>query len=519
MGRILSPLALAIALTWVTAAHASASTVALDIAHYEPIGKGGRQAVYELVFAAAPGETNALVVEPGTNQFRVRDPGSTIATGANCRADAGDILCTGLGRLIVGTITLGDGDDSADVPGGLLVGGPGADTLRGRGDTYTHVRFDGGPGADVMSTEGGPGHVIYEGRPRGVDVTLDGVANDGEAGEGDNAGAGVANVLGSDHADLLDARGVSARLVGNGGDDRLIGSPGPDSLEDGPGNDTALGGDGNDVFRHHAGGDLYRGGDGARDEIYYYGTDSITVTLDDRPGDGVPGEGDDVGSDVEAVFTGDGDDRVVGSDGPNIVSTSYGSDAIDGRGGDDILLGGSDWPEFATSPVTTNTVTGGPGADRFVLHGPSDVIRADDGEADSIECAEAPVLVGLSADAIDTAPGCAPHPQMVSPRPGRGAARVDRRGRAVVRVACPKRSDIACAGSMRLMRGSKADARGRFAIPAGRSARVSLRLSSRALRLVRRGRRVRGWVHFTTRRDVPAVSATQQNGALTFKRR
>lgn len=81
---------------------------------------------------------------------------------------------------------------------------PGDDSIYGRGggDVLLGMagddELDGGRGADGLS--GGPGHdsVSYEGAP--VDVTLDGVANDGAAGENDNVLLDTEDVYGTESA-------------------------------------------------------------------------------------------------------------------------------------------------------------------------------------------------------------------------------------------------------------------------------------------------------------------------------
>src|SRR5204862_547399 len=97
---------------------------------------------------------------------------------------------------------------SGDANANVLTGGGGNDSL------------DGGFGADVLTGGGGVDTARYNARTAPVAVSLDGVANDGEAHEGDNVS--VENVLG-----------------GSGGD-RLTGGPGKDSMSGGGGNDTLL---------------------------------------------------------------------------------------------------------------------------------------------------------------------------------------------------------------------------------------------------------------------------------------
>ena len=192
------------------------------------------------------------------------------------------------------TIDAKGGDDLVEggLSGDYLTGGTGADTLRGQeGDDNLYAGdgndiLDGGPEADWIeddggddSVTGGPGsdtnkngpgrdtfaggdgsdRVNYEHRVNPVSVTLDGVADDGENGEGDNAqidveeafgGSGNDRIVGNAAANLLIGGGGNDSLVGGAGDDRIEGSEGDDtidtrdggydSIDCGPGNDTVL---------------------------------------------------------------------------------------------------------------------------------------------------------------------------------------------------------------------------------------------------------------------------------------
>lgn len=103
----------------------------------------------------------------------------------------------------------GGGDDDVlrgGSAGDTLVGGPGRDRLFGRGGNDDlqggddDDRLDGGAdddqlqgglGADVINGRSGTDTVVYVGRSGAVSVTFDDMANDGEAGEGDNVRSSV----------------------------------------------------------------------------------------------------------------------------------------------------------------------------------------------------------------------------------------------------------------------------------------------------------------------------------------
>jgi hypothetical protein len=134
--------------------------------------------------------------------------------------------------VIVGT----DGND-------VVTGTPVDDSLYGRAGNDALLglagddELDGGPGADGIS--GGAGaddSVSYTGAP--VNVTLDGQANDGAAGEGDNVLPDVEDIYGTDGPDVLVGSAAANTIDGNAGDDRITGGPGADSLIGGDGDDT-----------------------------------------------------------------------------------------------------------------------------------------------------------------------------------------------------------------------------------------------------------------------------------------
>jgi len=182
------------------------------------------------------------------------------------------------------TLNGGAGDDSLDGGGGTdtasyadalssvnvsLVsgsasGGDGADTLQGLenvigsayGDTLTgsavapntlygqsgNDTLDGGPepgpcsgiciGAAPDNLYGGPGAdtATYAGRTVPLQLTLDGVANDGAAGESDNVWGDVENVIGGTAGDVIVGNGLGNVLTGNRGSDQLDGAGGADTL-------------------------------------------------------------------------------------------------------------------------------------------------------------------------------------------------------------------------------------------------------------------------------------------------
>jgi hypothetical protein len=245
-------------------------------------------------YLAAPGETNHLTIEIRGDNYILTDPGAEIDGCERIDGDPHRVTCPvggEPGRGVRSKIDLGDGDDSfhgdttaaaarvvEEVYGGegndQLFGGHGGDHLDGGfgddlldgggGDTTSRDqpgyaggagtagifwdRLDGGPGADVL--RGGDGDfdsVLYSTRTEPVRANLDGLANDGQVGEGDLVAGDVEDISGGEGDDVLlgDARGNA--LDGAGGNDVLDGRGGF--------GDYAGGGNGDDTIYLQDGGD------------------------------------------------------------------------------------------------------------------------------------------------------------------------------------------------------------------------------------------------------------------------
>jgi Ca2+-binding RTX toxin-like protein len=210
-----------------------------------------------------------------------------------------DLICGGPTPVRTGP----DGGDLYE----LLLGGAGSDRIKGGGGP-DDVR--GGGGADVLSggrfadsVRGGPGADRVSGDSGGDELT------------------------GSDGADLMIGGNGRDRLFGNAGDDVEFGDAGPDILIGDKGDDTLRGGSDHDVadfaavFTAH--------GSGEND----------TATNVDLPEGLVasPLLGHDKVAGVEEVWTGSGDDQVVGTAKDETFYTSIGDDTVDGQGGTDTI--------------------------------------------------------------------------------------------------------------------------------------------------------------------------------------
>ena len=154
-------------------------------------------------------------------------------------------------------------------------GGAGDDALSS--DPMEHDSpdvIDGGPGRDSI-TDWMRGDPATE---QLVTVTLDGVADDGFPGEGDNVinmevveSYGSLRYAGTDGDDVAFASEVGnrAELTGKGGNDQLKGTDSADVLDGGPGADALTGGYGNDAITGGPGADTIVGDrDGRCNELH-----------------------------------------------------------------------------------------------------------------------------------------------------------------------------------------------------------------------------------------------------------
>lgn len=189
-----------------------------------------------------------------------------------------------------------------DQSGIVLIGNDGPNVLRGGwGDDV----LNGGGGADTLIGDRGIDVADYSSRSAPVSLTLDGQANDGEAGEHDSIASDVEDLIGGD------------------GDDTLAGDGGDNVFDGGPGADVMTGGGGFDAVD------------------YFYRDAPVRADLDGQAGDdGETGEGDTIGADVEGIFGGAGADTLTGNALDGFLAGEEGNDALRDPGGEDLLDGG-----------------------------------------------------------------------------------------------------------------------------------------------------------------------------------
>jgi hypothetical protein len=225
------------------------------------------------------------------------------------------------------SLTGGEGNDLLNGHAGndVLFGDAGNDTLNGS-DGLDNLdgganddRLDGGTGGDTLTGAAGLDTADYSARRLALNLSLDGVANDGETGENDNLDVDI--VTGGMGNDILAAGSNAATLNGGLGNDQLTGSSEADVLDGGLGDDTVTGAAGNDTLRGGAGNDRVEGGEGS-----------------------------------DLLDGGLGNDLLLGGDGRD---TLY---AV-GGGALDTLTGGGDTDNFWLDVPTTETVTDASGTE------------------------------------------------------------------------------------------------------------------------------------------------------------
>jgi hypothetical protein len=461
----------------VGAPSASAATASL---------RGGNTVVYQGDTAKDTVTLSRYVDNRGNQYYLVTDDGG-IASGTGCVNISNNNNKTSACRVSQSPpryeISTGAGDDSVNITAPTSAGtadlGAGNDHFTGQATGASADTVTGGDGDDTIS--GGAGADPLDGGT-GNDSLTGGAGNDSLTG-----GAGVDSLAGGDgndamnggaDADVLSGGTGNDRADGGDGDDRVSGDDGADAVTGGAGNDEVAGQAGNDTVDGGAGDDSLEfgaadmaagagvgaddlhGGTGVDRLSYLDHTSAITVTLDEQPGDGGAGEGDNVHDDIETVIATTHDDVLTGDDASQDLYGNAGNDLIDGRGGDDLVNGGSGedvlyggaGDDAIEGSAGGDYLDGGPGQDLFTgdndctadpCTGGSDEIHARDGEQDEVNCgvgADKAIVDAVDIVAVDSQQGC---------------ESVDRAGAAAAPAAAsaplPPAAATAAAASMRLV--------------------------------------------------------------------
>lgn len=321
-------------------------------------------ATNQVAFTARAGHANRVSVRQSGTTYTIWDDAQRVRAGSGCtQLDLNAVQCA---HPSVSSVVVdgGDGNDRLDVStakASAVDGGTGTDTVLGGigyawlmggagDDTITAgtggSALDGGAGADTLTGGAGNDTLDYQERTDALVVNLSaGVVESGDTSLGnDDVDGSIEVVIGGLASDaFLDAPG-NQRFFGldgddefwltSSGDDLAFGGEGADSFTDGAGNDRYYGEAGTDDVRLFSTGDSDQFQGGADTDAVSYSTVGAGVTVSN---DGVKNDGvqsvtsqlDNIGTDVENVWGGDGNDTLV---------ASATSGMLHGQGGDDTFV-------------------------------------------------------------------------------------------------------------------------------------------------------------------------------------
>jgi Ca2+-binding RTX toxin-like protein len=292
----------------------------------------------DFYFEANPGESNYLTLSQTSSCAGLSapclsisdDPFYPIDPPAACRSQFAGIVCP-----LPGTAYLDMGDEidfvydwegPSVIDGGtegdalygrggndviyggagidVVIGGPGDDAIGGGPDNdYLEAGFDSfairasdTAGSDYIEGGDGGDTLSYEGRSDALNLSEDGQANDGAAGENDEIAGDVEIIKGGSGDDVLTGGGSTKQLWGLAGNDTISGSANDETLVGGADDDVVAGQGGNDTVKGGVGDDLVDGGAGSD---YIYGEDASTCG------------GDVCVSDADEIHARDGEHDVV----------------------------------------------------------------------------------------------------------------------------------------------------------------------------------------------------------------
>jgi Ca2+-binding RTX toxin-like protein len=223
----------------------------------------------------------AFTVTSGAGQDTVFPPdlGTTMAITANLGAgddtftggDGDDVVHAGDGHDY---LVRSAGNDQHFGEGGPddIMGGPGNDIEDGGpGDDRigysAGISNDDDQGADTLRGGDGVDKLLLNAHIGGMTISIDGLANDGAPGEGDNIAGDFEQIDGTASNDVFTGSPGPDKFVGGAGNDEVRGGAGDDDLSGDGGDDRVFGDAGNDKVQGLQGADKVDGGSGT-DQIY-----------------------------------------------------------------------------------------------------------------------------------------------------------------------------------------------------------------------------------------------------------
>jgi Ca2+-binding RTX toxin-like protein len=173
------------------------------------------------------------------------------------------------------------------------------------------------------------GHPITQTFPSGAVVRI--VVNGGDKNDSLSISPAITK------PSIMNGNAGNDAISGGGGLDVINGGSGADNLRGNNGNDQLNGGNDADNLFGLLGADRLSGGIGVDAAFYTEKIINLTLSIDNVANDA--GEGDNILTDVENVFSGSGADKITGSAANNLLDGGAGNDTMDGAGGNDKLQG------------------------------------------------------------------------------------------------------------------------------------------------------------------------------------
>lgn len=172
-------------------------------------------------------------------------------------------------------------------------------------------------------------HFIKYGHSAGRIANSDAFVEGGAGEDNLSTGDGEDTLLGYAGNDTIEGKGGADTLIGGAGNDALYGGEGNDLLIGSAGSDTLSGGKGDDTYFIYDSDDIVEGG-GGFDKVQVVDDSGINLTIG-------------AWTSVERINGGEGNDMI---DARSLDSGVI----LNGRGGDDIMIGGSGGDTFYADP-------------------------------------------------------------------------------------------------------------------------------------------------------------------------
>ncbi len=326
-------------------------------------------------------------------------------------------------RSLIENANGGSGNDSmtGNNINNVLLGNGGNDTINGGGG---QDYMDGGVGTDTVDYRYWGGGGTYN-LGTGV-ASFPGYYNETILNfENIYTGAGNDNIIGSYASNTLNAGAGNDTVSGDSGQDYMDGGAGIDTIDyrywsgggtynlatgvasfpgfydetilnfenilTGAGNDNIIGsggntinaGSGNDTVRGGSGQDYMDGGDGTDTVDYRYWSGGGTYNLETGVAT-FPGYYNETILNFENIYTGAGNDNIIGSGIANIIDAGSGNDTVNGGAGNDLIYLGAGNDYVNTTALGNDTFFGGSGDD-FIYGSSSDELYYGEDGNDTLQ--------------------------------------------------------------------------------------------------------------------------------------